>query len=62
MEILVIVVVFAFVSSLIWLIRNWNAKGPTDLWEDGDFESRRSPGNRVGISHPSVPIPKPNGR
>ena len=32
---------FAFFSSLVWLIRNWNARGPTDLWKDEDFQPTR---------------------
>jgi hypothetical protein len=33
----------AFVSSIVWLARNWGARGPTDLWKDEDIIPKESP-------------------
>ena len=45
-----------FLSSLRWLIRNWNAHGPTDLWKDEDIEPTRRPAGN-GDRAPERPDP-----
>ena len=56
-ELLIVAVLAAFVSSLVWLIRNWNAHGPTDPWKGDDFEpSRRRRSKRA----PSPERPDPH--
>ena len=34
----IVAVLVAFISSVVWLVRNWHREGPTDPWRDDDDE------------------------
>lgn len=55
---IVVFVAVLFASSLVWLIRNWNAKGPTDLWKDEDLEGSRRKQTEDGEVYPGRPDPR----
>ena len=59
MNLLVLVIAVAFVSAVIWLARNWNAKGPTDLWNDDDISSSSTKGPSRLESRPDPHVEQP---
>jgi len=55
MWLLIFIILGAFISALVWLIRNWSATGPTDPWGDDDIVHR--PVFRTVHPEPARPDP-----